>query len=108
MPGRTISAGQNFLASHYGTYNGEYYYQISTDEWIKGYDVTKVIKGNYNDVTITASNPRLYNDCLQNVSRPISGTFHVDATINGIDNNGNTINGCRISTNEYVDQRDAG
>ena len=108
VPGRTISAGQNFLASHYGTYNGEYYYQISTDEWIKGYDVTKVIKGNYNDVTITASNPRLYNDCLQNVSRPISGTFHVDATINGIDNNGNTINGCRISTNEYVDQRDAG
>lgn len=107
VPGRTISAGQDFWASHYGTYNGEDYYQISTDEWIKAYDVTKVIKGNYNDVTISASNPRLYNDCLQNVSRSISGTFHVDATINGIDNNGNTINGFRISTNEYVDQRDA-
>lgn len=107
VPGRTISAGQDFQVSHYGTYNGEHYYQISTDEWIKGYDVTKVIKGNYNDVKITASNPRLYNDYLQNVSRSISGTFHVDASINGIDNNGNTIYGFRISTNEYVDQRDA-
>lgn len=107
VPGRTISAGQDFQPSHYGTYNGEDYYQISTDEWIKGYDVTKVIKGNYNDVTISASNPRLYNDCLQNVPRSISGTFHVDASISGIDNNGNTIYGLRISTNEYVDQRDA-
>ncbi|MCH4010380.1 MAG: BppU family phage baseplate upper protein [Companilactobacillus sp.] len=106
VSGRTISAGQDFQASHYGTYNGEDYYQISTDEWIKAYDVTKVIKGNYNDVTISASNPRLYNDCLQNVSRSISGTFHVDASISGIDNNGNTIDGLRISTNEYVDQRD--
>ncbi|AKP66359.1 BppU family phage baseplate upper protein [Companilactobacillus ginsenosidimutans] len=106
VPGRTISAGQDFQVSHYGTYNGEDYYQISTDEWIKGYDVTKVIKGNYNDVTISASNPRLYNDCLQNVSRSVSGTFHVDASISGIDNNGNTIYGLRISTNEYVNQKD--
>ena len=108
VSGRTIPAGQDFQASHYGIYNGENYYQISTDEWIKAYDVTKVIKGNYNDVTISASNPRLYNDCLQNVSRSINGTFHVDATISGVDNNGNTFEGFRISTDEYVDQRDAG